>query len=131
MGARATESDSSSDVESMELFNGPYDIRYMHLYDQHDDPSSSEEEESDNEDVYVCSIDKCMVNTELASLFICMQELLRRASTVTANTATSEADSLHGHSIHIANYIFASLLVFTVLIAVVYCHIICRSYMHR
>lgn len=72
MGAKATKSDSSSDVESMELFNGPYDIRYMHLYDQHDDPSSSEEEESVNENVYVCSINKCMVHTKLMYLFIYM-----------------------------------------------------------
>ena len=80
LGAKATESDSSSDVESMELFNGPFDIRYMHLFDQHDDPSSSEEEEFDNENVYVCSINKCIVHNDLAYLFICMiilQELLR------------------------------------------------------
>ena len=56
MATRSAEYDSSSDVESTEYLNGEFDARTIHLYSLHDDPSSSEEEQSDNENVYVYCI---------------------------------------------------------------------------
>ena len=56
MATRSAECDSSSDVESTEYLNGEFDARTIHLYSLHDDPSSSEEEQSDNENVYVCML---------------------------------------------------------------------------
>ena len=53
MATRSAECDSSSDVEPTEYLNGEFDARTIHLYGLHDDPSSSEEEQSDNENVYV------------------------------------------------------------------------------
>ena len=58
LATRTAESDSSTDVhvEPSEYLNGEFDARTIHLYDLHDDPSSSEEEQSDNENMYVCCI---------------------------------------------------------------------------
>ena len=53
MTAKSTDTDNSSDEEPTEFLNGYFDATIMHLYTYHDDPSSSEEEQSDNEDVYV------------------------------------------------------------------------------
>ena len=56
MATRSAECDSSSDVEPTEYLNGEFDARTIHLYSLHDDPSSSEEEQSDNDNVYVCML---------------------------------------------------------------------------
>ena len=56
MATRTAECDSSIDVESTEYLNGEFDARTIHLYSLHDDPSSSEEEQSDNKNVYVCML---------------------------------------------------------------------------
>ena len=58
LSTRTTESDSSSNVEPIEYLNGNIDARTIHLYNLHDDPSSSEEEQCDDENMYVAMLYK-------------------------------------------------------------------------